>query len=260
MVSGCLRVCGEDPSPGGSAFFRNHRQRPMSMTAVILCHDVGEFFRSINGAGLLKNNGINGTGVLGLALGASFVFALNVQGRDELIENSPFVPEGFEDPAERQPEPEPEPAPEPVDEALDSLQLRGITVMGEVIRFSLYDPERDEGFWLSVDETEAGYTVTDFEESSDSVRVRYGERERSLTLHEAEVGELSQEEVERMRSERREQREAAETAVEQPSSRDQGVESNASDSTESRDDRLQRAAQELRQRRAVRGGGDQESN
>ncbi len=204
--------------------------------------------------------GISGAGALELALCASVVFALSLQGREDLIENSPFVPQGFENPEEPQPEPAPEPDPEPVDDALDSLQLRGVTVMGDETRFSFYDPERDEGFWLSVDETEAGYTVTDFEESLDSVTVRHGESERSLMLYEAEVGELSSEEVERMRREQQERREAAQAPAARQPTADQAEGSEASDTVESRDDRLQQAAQELRQRRALRGGGDQESD
>jgi len=46
---------------------------------------------------------------------------------------------------------------------------------------------------------------------------------------------------------------------EQPAT-DQAGESDAPDTAESRDDRLQQAAQRLRERRALRGGGDQESD
>ena len=215
----------------------------------------------VNEAGRFLKANAPGMGVLGVAVCGILLLAVGVQGREELVENSPFVPEGFEDPERSEPEPEPAPEPEPRDEPLDSLQLRGITVMEQETRFSFYDPEGDEGFWLSVDESENGYTVIDFEEGSDSVRVRQGEYERSLTLHESEVGELSSEEMERMQSEQQQQqrREAVRTRNRERPAAVRTDEADASESVESSDDNLQRAARELRQRRALRGGGDDEA-
>ncbi len=166
----------------------------------------------------------------------SFVFAAETELRSDtrtLVENSPFVPEGFVPPEQRQrPEPEEEPPPPPEDDPLDRLELRGITVLGDQSYFSFYHPDDQQSFWLGVDETEDGYTLLDYDPSADAVLVLRGERERQVTLKESRVQELSREE-QRRQTEQRTRETSRETAAES-------------------EERLRQAAEELRRRRALR--------
>ncbi len=206
-------------------------------------------------------------------------------GNQDLVENSPFIPEDFEHPDEQEPEEEePEPEPEPEDDPLDDLELRGITVLRNQPYFSLYDPEQEISFWVGVDQTEEGYTLLDYESSSDSVRVARGERERSIVLNESEVRELSSDEAARSREDRQEQQAGVSDQVEgveivrggdsgdqlesperpaepeedEPSRESDGEEEAATPAEDAQpsEERLREAAEELRRRRALRQGGN----
>ncbi len=172
---------------------------------------------------------------LAAALAAAFVVSGAVPAfadRSSLVEDSPFIWEGYTPPEERRPPPREEPPAPPQDDPLDRLELRGITVIGGETLVSLYHPDDQESFWLSVDESEAGYTVLDYD-GSDSIRVRRGDTERSITLKESRVAEMprSQEQARQGSSGRQE-------------------------SAQETEERLRQAAEELRRRRAIRRSPD----
>ncbi len=182
------------------------------------------------------------SGMLGAALfSVAFLAGAVLAGKEGLVNNSPFIPADFEDADENVQEEEPEPEPVPQDDSLDDLELRGITVVDGEPRFSLYDPEQEFSLWLGEDEADGEYTVVGYENLEESVRVRRGDRERSIVLNEVGVGEFSADEIER-------QAEARQAQV-------QGdAESEEAESAE----RLREAAEELRRRRAIRRAEDDE--
>lgn len=149
--------------------------------------------------------------------------------RSSLIENSPFVWEGFVPPEDRRSQQREEPPPPPEDDPLDRLEFRGLTVMGGETYVSLHNPDNDESFWLAVDESDGGFTLVDYD-GGDSIRVRRGDNEREITLRETQVAELPQSQ------QRRQGRES----------------SGETQSAEVSEERLREAAQELRRRRAIR--------
>ncbi len=154
--------------------------------------------------------------------------------RQSLVDNSPFVWEGYVPPEERRRQPEPPPPP-PQDDPLDRLEVRGIFVMGGLTRASFFHPDDQEGFWLALEESEGGYTLVDFD-GGDSVTVRRGERERTITLKEVKVAELPRGQERSARS--------AQQASDQTRTRPANAEQS--------DEQLRRAAEELRRRRAIR--------
>ena len=175
--------------------------------------------------------------IAGIAVFLCVGAAMANADRTSLIENSPFVWEGYVPPEERRPQREP-PPPAPVDEPLDRLELRGIIVMGGETRVSFYHPDTQEGFWLPLDGSEGGYTVVNLD-GSDSVTVRRGNRERSITLKEAQVGEMPRQQARGQQGGRQQQ---------QAQAQEQARPANAQQS----DEDLRRAAEVLRQRRALR--------
>ncbi len=172
--------------------------------------------------------------VTGIALVLSISGAEANADRGSLIENSPFVWEGYVPPEDRRPQRE-TPPPAPEDEPLDRLELRGIIVMGGETRVSFFHPDNQEGFWLPLDGSEGGYTLVNFD-GGDSVTVRRGDRERSITLKEAQVGEIPRQQARGQQGGRQQQ------------PQQQARPANAQQS----DEELRRAAEELRRRRALR--------
>ncbi len=174
--------------------------------------------------------------VTGIALALSVAGAEANADRSSLIENSPFVWEGYTPPQDRRPQRE-TPPPAPEDDPLDRLELRGIIVMGGETRVSFFHPDNQEGFWLPLDGSEGGYTVVNLE-GRDSVTVRRGDRERSITLKEAQVGEMPRQQARGQQGGRQQQQ--TQQAQAQPANAQQS------------DEDLRRAAEVLRQRRALR--------
>lgn len=104
----------------------------------------------------------------------------------ELINNSPFLPEGYTPPrpVDRRRPPPPKP---PEEKPLDSLEFRSLATLSGGLTFSLYDPMEKRGFWLGVDESEAGFTILEFKEKEDAVVVRHDGETRTISLHESKV-------------------------------------------------------------------------
>ncbi len=147
-----------------------------------------------------------------------------------LVENSPFLPEGFVPPADRRQQPAPEPPPEPESSPLDSIEYRGMYAFGGRHHFSFYDSENQQSFWLTSDQMDDEFVVVEFDERADSVVMRHGDVERPITMRESQIRELTGRQA-------RAQQAGA---------------SNDTQTQAERQQQLREAAEELRQRRAIR--------
>ncbi|MEX2382799.1 MAG: hypothetical protein WD490_10475 [Opitutales bacterium] len=157
-----------------------------------------------------------------------------VHGNNDLRENSPFVWEGYSPPQPRPPAPPPPPPP-PGPNPLDNMELRGVTVLGGQVYFSLYNSETQRGFWLRPDEMEDGFSVVDFDQGMDSLTLQHGDRTRSITLKESKIVAMSSEQANR-------------PPAGVPDLDNRRTEQAGQD----RDQRLQQMAEQLRERREAR--------
>lgn len=124
--------------------------------------------------------------VLPLAMTPS-VFA---DGND-LVQNSPFLPEGYQSQEDRQPPRPPERPPPPSgQEPLDKIEFRGMANFGGKTEFSLFDPAQKRSFWIGLERTEGGFTITEFKEKEDAVVVSHEGKTRTISLHESKVAAL----------------------------------------------------------------------
>lgn len=124
---------------------------------------------------------VNARFLVGCLLGAALTGSLAAQEQD-VKGGNPFLPENYrqQDQAEA--------APEPVRaNPLDKLELRGITNLGKVQSFSIYDTAISKGFWVKLNETVQGVSVSDFDKSDESVLVRSGGFSKRLKLKEAKI-------------------------------------------------------------------------
>jgi hypothetical protein len=96
-----------------------------------------------------------------------------------LLERSPFLPPDFQRPGTAPVEAPPSP--------LDRLELRGITTVGGSPVFSIFDPGSSRGYWVGVNENFAGVTVSEFNDRDESLTVRSGPHVRTLRLKEARI-------------------------------------------------------------------------
>lgn len=116
---------------------------------------------------------------VGFLLGAMLVSGLSTFGQDE-PEKSPFLPDGYQAKNTRPTGP-PEPSP------VARYELRSIMVLGGVHTFSLFDTKTSKGFWINLDETFEGVSVSDYKKSDESVLIRSGGQSRRLKLKEAQI-------------------------------------------------------------------------
>lgn len=119
--------------------------------------------------------------LVGCLFGAALAGSAGAQGED-LKEGNPFLPENY------QQQNQAEAAPEPVRaNPLDKLELRGITSLGKVQSFSVFDTKVSKGFWVKLNETVEGVSVSDYNKSDESVLVRSGGFSKRLKLKEAKI-------------------------------------------------------------------------
>lgn len=151
-----------------------------------------------------------------------------------LVGNSPFLPEDYEPPREREerrPEPRPRPEPPRGPQPLDQLEFRGLTKFGGELAFSLYDATESRSFWIGVGQSEAGFNVVEYDEGEDAVVVRHDGNTRTVALHESKVQEMPESEA-------------------RPAQRGSG--DRRSSEAEDPEERMQNLAEEIRRRREVR--------
>ena len=103
----------------------------------------------------------------------------SASGQD-LQEDSPFLPADYQQ-APAAPPPPPQASP------LDKLELRSVSVLGGVHHFSLFDTSSSKGFWIKLNETVQGVSVSDYNKPEGSVLVRSGGFSKRLKLKEAKI-------------------------------------------------------------------------
>jgi hypothetical protein len=114
---------------------------------------------------------------VGLLLGAVLASGLSAFGQD--APENPFLPDGYK--AAAKPTEPPKPSP------VAQFELRSIMVLNGVHTFSLYDTKTKKGFWIDLDETVEGVSISDYNKSDESVNVRSGGYSRRLKLKEAQI-------------------------------------------------------------------------
>lgn len=152
----------------------------------------------------------------------------------DLVENSPFLPEGWEPPRERRPEPPPPPPPERGPQPLDQIEFRGMTKFGDETSFSLFDPSADRSYWIALGQADGGIQVVEFKENEEAVVVKHDGKTRTISLHEAEVAAMEEAEPEEPRRRGRRRSREQESEAEDP------------------EDRMRNLADEIRRRREIR--------
>jgi len=115
---------------------------------------------------------------IGFLFGAMAASGLSTFGQ-ETPEKSPFLPDGFQ--SKTKPAEPPKPSP------VAQYELRSIMVLNGVHTFSLYDTKTKKGFWIDLNETVEGVAISDYDKSDESVNVRSGGYSRRLKLKEAQI-------------------------------------------------------------------------
>lgn len=152
-----------------------------------------------------------------------------------LVQNSPFVPADFN---VRPPDPPPPPAQNP----LENYELRGIMYLNGEYIFSVYDPQNRQGRWLSESQMEDGLEVSEYDLQRNQIVLRRGSHTKRLELKEATIATL---EVR--------QQPATGGGPQRPGQPQRERASDAEDlSDEEVRERMQRIAEEIRRRRAIR--------
>ena len=119
---------------------------------------------------------------VGFLFGALLIPGLSTFGQDapEKEPINPFLPEDYKAPNKKATGP-PEPSP------VARFELRSIMVLGGVHTFSLFDTTSKKGFWIDLDETVEGVSISNYNKIDESVLVRSGGMERTLKLKEAQI-------------------------------------------------------------------------
>lgn len=114
---------------------------------------------------------------VGFLIGAMVASGLSSFSQEEPV--NPFLPEGYRSP--KKPVEPPKPSP------VAQFELRSIMVLNGVHTFSLYDTKTKKGFWIDLNETVEGVSISDYSKSDESVNVRSGGYSRRLKLKEAQI-------------------------------------------------------------------------
>ncbi len=155
---------------------------------------------------------------------------------NELVRNSPFLPEGYQPPQDRRPTPPPQRPPPPSGpEPLDRIEFRGMANFGGRTEFSLFDPSQKRSFWIGLNRTEGGFTVAEYKDKEDAIVVRHEGKTRTISLHESKIAALAPE---------------ATPAPARP--REPGARPTPAAQPEDPEERMRNLADEIRRRREVR--------
>lgn len=68
---------------------------------------------------------------------------------------------------------------------LEALQLSGISALGPEFRFNLFNIHTNKSFWIGMNRTVSGYTVTSYDSQNSSVVVEHNGASRSIALRKA---------------------------------------------------------------------------
>ena len=113
--------------------------------------------------------------VLSFAISTILIGALLLSFDAEAAQ-SPFIPSGgpakAASPAARNPD-------------LEALQLSGISALGPEFRFNLVNVKTKKSFWIGLNRTVSGYTITSYEPQNSSVVVEHSGASRRIALRKA---------------------------------------------------------------------------
>lgn len=114
---------------------------------------------------------------------------------DDLVQNSPFLPEGYRPPGSERTPPVREPPPQAPrgPEPLDQIEFRGLTRFGGTTQFSLFDPNEKRSYWIELNGTEGGFTVAEYKAGEEAVVVQHEGKTRTIPLHESKIAPLAPE-------------------------------------------------------------------
>ena len=137
---------------------------------------------------------------------------------------------------------------------LDAMEFNGITEIGGVAWLSLYDPKTKKSYWLTKEQAaEDGISLDSYDPGSqpgeESIVVRQGNLTRRLTLKDADI--ITLKEAPKPAVQRASQT-AAPARAQAPQRRPQNQQNIQAASDEEVRERMQRVAEEIRRRRALR--------
>ena len=99
---------------------------------------------------------------------------------ESLEKNSPFLPPGYKPPAQRPTKPTTgKPRPKPS----GKLEFRGAAKLDGKWEFSIYDVKKRRGYWVTMNDPDARYLVTSYNEKAKSITLG-GEASQTLKLKE----------------------------------------------------------------------------
>ena len=107
---------------------------------------------------------------------------LNAQRKRDLVDDSPFLPPGYQQKiaAEKKKTAAP---PKPPPRLQQNLELRGMVRLGGVWRFSIFDKRTSKGQWIALKaRTDSGLTVLKFNDKENTVEVEEGGHTETLTM------------------------------------------------------------------------------
>lgn len=172
--------------------------------------------------------------LLGFVLSLGVAWA-DVSNGNELVRNSPFLPEGYQPPSDRRPTPPPARPPPPAGpDPLDRIEFRGMANFGGKTEFSLFDPAQKRSFWIGLGRTDGGFTIEEYKEKEDAVVVRHEGKARTISLHESKIAAL-----------------APDTPT-PPTPRETGNRTAPAAQPENPEERMKNLADEIRRRREIR--------
>lgn len=109
-------------------------------------------------------------------LPAVFFHAVALSGIT-LVENSPFIPSGFQPPEDRRQAPV-RPTPPPA----RNLEFRGVYELDGILHINVHDRSQNKGEWVRLNDTSAGFLVTALSLDTDTITLEIDGQTAELAL------------------------------------------------------------------------------
>lgn len=113
--------------------------------------------------------------VAGLLFCLAAVFPVSVYGNN-LVENSPFIPNGFRAgpaPTEKPREPNP---------VMREIEFRGVYAISGEYQFNIYNKRDQKGEWVGLNDPRSSYRILSFNEENNSIQLETDGEEEQLYL------------------------------------------------------------------------------
>lgn len=107
---------------------------------------------------------------------AGFFLFLPLDGSEDLLENSPFLPPGFGEKAQK-PEAAPEQGP-----LAKTVEFRSVARINGEWHFSLFNREKKQSVWVKMAEDDSPYQVSEYDPEENRVRLSFNNRSEWLPL------------------------------------------------------------------------------